>query len=172
MNTTLAAFGRVDIFVANAGVWSHGRLTEVHERDWDNVFSVNLKGVLFGIQSVAPILKRQQEGKIITIASAAGLSLSSSWSAYSISKAAVLALTRIAAEELEPFEVQVNAICPGAVATDLSRSITRQTGEQFPRAISPEQVASAVLDVVCPFDQILAGKAIQVPTNRSCLQVA
>ena len=48
--TTLAAFGRLDVFVANAGVWSHGLLTEVPEREWDRVFAVNLKGVLFGIQ--------------------------------------------------------------------------------------------------------------------------
>ena len=130
--TTLAAFGQLDVFVANAGVWSHGLLTEVPEREWDRVFAVNLKGVLFGIQAVAPILKAQRRGKIVTIASAAGLNPSPAWSAYSISKSAVIALTQVAATELAPFQVQANAICPGAVDTDLTQRITDQTGERFP----------------------------------------
>ena len=160
--TTLAAFGRLDVFVANAGVWSHGLLTEVPEREWDRVFAVNLKGVLFGIQAVAPILKDQRRGKIVTIASAAGLSPSSAWSAYSISKTAVIALTQVTATELAPFQVQANAICPGAVDTDLTQSITEQTGERFPHALPPAQVAAAVLAVVCPFEQTRSGEAILV----------
>ena len=160
--TTRAAFGQLDVFVANAGVWSHGLLTEVPEREWDRVFAVNLKGVLFGIQAVAPILKAQRRGKIVTIASAAGLNSSPAWSAYSISKTAVIALTHVAAAELAPFQVQANAICPGAVDTDLTQSITDQTGERFPHALPPAQVAAAVLAVVCPFEQTTTGEAILV----------
>ena len=160
--TTLAAFGRLDVFVANAGVWSHGLLTAVPEREWDRVFAVNLKGVLFGVQAVAPILKDQRRGKIVTIASAAGLTPSSAWSAYSISKSAVIALTQVAAAELAPFQVQANAICPGAVDTDLTQGITDQTGERFPHAMPPAQVAAAVLAVVCPFKQTRTGEAILV----------
>ena len=162
VTTTLAAFGRLDVFVANAGVWSHGVLTEVPEREWDRVFSVNLKGALFGIQAVAPILKDQRRGKIVTIASAAGLNPSPAWSTYSISKTAVIALTQVAAAELAPFQVQANAICPGAVDTDLTQSITDQTGERFPHALPPAQVAAAVLSVVCPFEQTRTGEAILV----------
>ena len=165
--TTLAAFGRLDVFVANAGVWRHGLLTEVPEHEWDRVFAVNLKGVLFGVQAVAPILKDQRRGKIVTIASAAGLNPSSAWSAYSISKSAVIALTQVAAAELAPFRVQVNAICPGAVDTDLTQSITDQTGERFPHAMPPAQVAAAVLAVVCPFKQTRTGEAILVSPDGS-----
>ena len=160
--TTLSAFGQLDVFVANAGVWSHGLLTEVPEREWDRVFAVNLKGVLFGIQAVAPTLKEQRRGKIVTMASAAGLNPSPAWSAYSISKMAVIALTQVAAAELAPFYVQANAICPGAVDTDLTQSITDQTGERFPHALPPAQVAAAVLAVVCPFEQTRTGEAILV----------
>ena len=165
--TTLAAFGQLDVFVANAGVWSHGLLTEVPEREWDRVFAVNLKGVLFGIQAVAPVLKDQRRGKIVTIASAAGLNPSSAWSAYSISKSAVIALTQVAAAELAPFQVQANAICPGAVDTDLTQRITDQTGERFPHALPPAQVAAAVLAVVCPFEQTRTGEAILVSPDGS-----
>ena len=165
--TTLAAFGQLDVFVANAGVWSHGLLTEVPEREWDRVFAVNLKGVLFGIQAVAPVLKDQRRGKIVTIASAAGLNPSSAWSAYSISKSAVIALTQVAAAELAPFQVQANAICPGAVDTDLTQGITDQTGERFSHAMPPAQVAAAVLAVVCPFKQTRTGEAILVSPDGS-----
>ena len=165
--TTLAAFGQLDVFVANAGVWRHGLLTEVPEREWDRVFAVNLKGVLFGVQAVAPILKDQRRGKIVTIASAAGLNPSSAWSAYSISKSAVIALTQVAAAELAPFQVQANAICPGAVDTDLTQGITDQTGERFPHAMPPAQVAAAVLAVVCPFKQTRTGEAILVSPDGS-----
>ncbi len=165
--TTLAAFGQLDVFVANAGVWSHGLLTEVPEREWDRVFAVNLKGVLFGVQAVAPVLKEQRRGKIVTIASAAGLNPSSAWSAYSISKTAVIALTHVAATELAPFHVQVNAICPGAVDTDLTQRITDRTGERFPHALPPAQVAAAVLAVVCPFEQTRTGEAILVNLEGS-----
>ena len=79
------------------------------------------------------------------MASAAGLNPSPAWSAYSISKTAVIALTHVAAAELAPFQVQANAICPGAVDTDLTQSITDQTGERFPHALPPAQVAAAVL---------------------------
>ena len=139
-----------------------GLLTEVPEREWDRVFAVNLKGVLFGIQAVAPVLKDQRRGKIVTIASAAGLNPSSAWSAYSISKSAVIALTQVAATELAPFQVQANTICPGAVDTDLTQRITDQTGERFPHALPPAQVAAAVLAVVCPFEQTKTGEAILV----------
>ena len=123
---------------------------------------MNLKGVLFGIQAVVPVLKDQRRGKIVTIASAAGLNPSSAWSAYSISKSAVIALTQVAATELAPFQVQVNAICPGAVDTDLTQSITEQTGERFPHALPPAQVAAAVLAVVCPFEQTRTSETILV----------
>lgn len=173
VRTTIAEFGHLDVFVANAGVWGHGLLTEVPEREWDRIFAVNLKGVLFGIQAVSPVLKGQRRGKIVTIASAAGLRPSSAWSAYSISKAAVIALTQVAASELSPFLVQVNAVCPGAVDTDLTQGITDQTGEPFPHAMPPAQVAAAVLDVVCPFEQTRTGEAILVgPEGTRTVSVA
>ncbi|MCZ6678024.1 MAG: SDR family NAD(P)-dependent oxidoreductase [Candidatus Poribacteria bacterium] len=157
---TLHTFGRIDVLVNNAGVWRYGLLSDVSEDEWDRVFAVNLKGVLFGTQAVAPTMKQQRAGKIVNIASAAGLGPSPEWSAYCISKAAVITLTQVAAEEFAPFHVQVNVICPGAVDTDLTKGIIEQTGAQFPHAIPPERVAAAVLKCVCPFEQTTTGAIV------------
>ncbi len=157
----LRTFGQIDILVNNAGVWGHGLLSEVSEDEWDRIFSVNLKGILFGIQEVVPTMKGQGSGKIVNIASAAGLGHSPEWSAYCISKAAVITLTQVAAKELEPFHLQVNVICPSAVDTDLTQGITEQTGEVFPHVIPPERVAVAVLKLVCPFEQTTTGTIVR-----------
>ena len=155
------AFEKVDILVNNAGVWSHGHLSQVTEAEWDRVFDVNLKGVLFATQAVAPAMKEQKGGKIVNIASAAGLGPVAAWSAYCISKAAVIMLSEVAAEELAPFNVQVAALCPGAVDTELTERITQQTGARFPHAMKPDQVAEAVLNLVCPFEQKPGGAIVQ-----------
>ena len=160
--TTLAAFGQLDVFVANAGVWSHGLLTEVPEREWDRVFAVNLKGVLFGIQAVAPVLKDQRRGQ-------------DRHHRLGGRPQSIVRLERLFHLEVgghrahaggghgvAPFQVQVNAICPGAVDTDLTQRITDQTGERFPHALPPALVAAAVLAVVCPFEQTKTGEAILV----------
>ena len=159
----LRTFGRIDMLVNNAGVWGYGLLSDVTEDEWDRIFSVNLKGVLFGTQAVAPTMKGQGSGKIVNIASAAGLGTSPKWSAYCISKAAVITLTQVAAEELEPFQVQVNVICPGAVDTDLTQGIVEQTGDTFPHAMPPARVAAAVLKLVCPFEQRTSGTIVKLP---------
>ena len=155
--------GRLDVLVNNAGVWSYGLLSDVAEDEWDRVFAVNLKGVLFGTQAAAPSMKKQRSGKIVNIASAAGLGPAPDWSAYCISKAAVIMLTQVAAKELAPFDVQVNVVCPGATDTDLTQGITEQTGQQFPHAMPPERVAASVLKLVSPFEQATTGTVVKEP---------
>lgn len=156
----LSAFGRLDILVNNAGIWEFDRLADVKEADWDRVLSVNLHGTLFCTQAVIPIMRKQGAGKIVNIASAVGLQPSPQWSAYCISKAAVVMLSRVAAEELKPDNLQVHCLCPGAVDTDLARSITRLTGAEFPHAMRPEQVAEAVADLVIPFGSSKTGRIV------------
>ena len=155
-------FGRLDLLVNNAGIWECGYLTEVPEADWDRVFAVNLKGVLFCIQAATPLLRRQETGKIVNISSAAGLGPSPYWSAYCISKAAVIMLSRVAAEQLKPDGIQVHCLCPGAVDTALADRITALTGDTFPHAMAPEEVAAGVIKLVTPFSDEQTGRVVRL----------
>jgi NAD(P)-dependent dehydrogenase (short-subunit alcohol dehydrogenase family) len=111
---TLAAFGTVDIAVNNAGTNPHfGPLLEATESMWDKTFQVNVKGYYWVAQAVAPIMLERGSGKIINIASVAGLRPGAGMGVYSVSKAAVLMLTQALAQELAPLGVRVNAIAPG-----------------------------------------------------------
>jgi meso-butanediol dehydrogenase/(S,S)-butanediol dehydrogenase/diacetyl reductase len=153
-------FGRLDILVNNAGIWEFGHLADVKEDDWDRVFAVNLKGVLLCTQAVLPVMRKQGSGKIVNIASGAGLGPAPAWSAYCISKSAVIMLSRIAAEELKPDSIQVHCLCPGAVDTDLARRITALTGQEFPHAMDATQVAEAVVDLLTPFRSRKTGRVV------------
>jgi len=112
-------FGRVDILVNNAGYTrfiSHADLEAMEEDTWDKIFAINVKGAFFCSRAVAPLMKRQGKGRIINIASVAGLTGQGSSIAYCASKAALICMTKSLARALAP-EVGVNAIAPGLIET-------------------------------------------------------
>jgi NAD(P)-dependent dehydrogenase (short-subunit alcohol dehydrogenase family) len=115
------SFGRLDVMFNNAGIGgAFGPLIELDVDDWDATFAVNTRSVFLGIKYAARTMIAQADGgSIINTASVAGLSGGAGPQAYSASKAAVINLTQSAAVELAPFRIRVNAICPGAVYTDL-----------------------------------------------------
>jgi 3-oxoacyl-[acyl-carrier protein] reductase len=112
-------FGRVDILVNNAGYTrfiNHADLEAMEEETWDRIFAINVKGSFFCSRAVAPLMKRQGNGRIINIASVAGLTGQGSSIAYCASKAALICMTKSLARALAP-EVGVNAIAPGLIDT-------------------------------------------------------
>lgn len=112
-------YGRIDILVNNAGITrfiDHADLEAMHEDIWDRIFAVNLKGVFFCCRAVASFMKKQGSGRIINIASVAGLSGQGSSIAYCASKAGVISITKSLARALAP-EICVNAIAPGLIET-------------------------------------------------------
>lgn len=122
---TVEHFGRVDIVVNNAGTNPHfGPLLTSEEWQWDKTFEVNLKGYFWLCKFAAQQMREQGEGgKIINVASVAGLSPAPMMGIYSISKAGVIMLTRVLAEELASANIQVNAVAPGFFKTRFSRAI-------------------------------------------------
>jgi NAD(P)-dependent dehydrogenase (short-subunit alcohol dehydrogenase family) len=145
---TVAAFGRVDILMNNAGVTRKLGFFEVTEADWDWIHSVNAKGVFFCMQAAAQEMAGRREGKIINIASIAGKGFrGTSNIAYAGSKGAVIAMTRIAASQLAPHNINVNAICPGVTRTALFERIIQGMAER--EKISPSE-AAARMDASIP----------------------
>ena len=125
---TLAAFGTVDIAVNNAGINPHyGPLLEATESIWDKTLQVNVKGYFWLAQAVAPIMLERGSGKIVNMASVAGLRPGANMGVYSVSKAAVLMLTQALAQELTPRGIQVNAIAPGVIKTKFSAALWSNT---------------------------------------------
>jgi NAD(P)-dependent dehydrogenase (short-subunit alcohol dehydrogenase family) len=117
-------FGRLDIAVNNAGTNPHfGPLLTASESQWDKIFEVNVKGYYWLCRAAAEQMRRHGGGKIINVASIAGLQPAAMMGVYSVSKAAVLMLSRALAVELGPDNIQVNAIAPGFIKTRFSAAL-------------------------------------------------
>ena len=129
IHTAIDNFRKVDILVNNAGIQRHASLLDMSEGDWDAVINVNLKGVFLCTQAAATYMIERKYGKIINLASIAGLSAATSPVNYNASKAGVIGLTRACARDLAPYGINVNAIAPGVVVTDLT--YMREEPERF-----------------------------------------
>jgi 3-oxoacyl-[acyl-carrier protein] reductase len=113
----------VDVLVNNAAVARSTRLLDISRAEWRETLDANLMAPFLLMQAVAPTMKAQQYGRIVNISSRAGRMVSTLAGAhYTASKAGLLGLTRAAAKELGPFGITVNAVCPGLIDTELTRS--------------------------------------------------
>ena len=167
-----AQIGPVEVLVNCAGIWRYTPVMKVDEPEWDEVFAVNLKGVLFCSQEVGRSMAARRSGKIVNIASVAGFGGNSAWSAYCASKAAAISLTLVLADALEGDNVQVNAVCPGGTDTPMSQHIARTEGQQSSDTMHrPEEVAEEVFRLVSPFDQTTTGVVVAMKPQASVLGV-
>jgi 3-oxoacyl-[acyl-carrier protein] reductase len=119
VDAALAEFGRVDILVNDAGIVDQKPFTELEVSDWDRVISVNLRGVFLCTRFVLPGMLERKSGKVINIASQLGQIGGVEMVHYSASKAGVIGLTKALAREVSARGIQVNAIAPGPILTDM-----------------------------------------------------
>ena len=149
-------WGGLDLLVNNAGVASGGRIDQVPMAEWDRVVDVNLKGVARGCRTFVPVMKRQQSGHLVNVASAAGLVHPPGMSVYNSVKAAVVALSETLAHELEPYGIATSVVCPSFFRTNLAESLggSDPAVEASARelidgaSLSADEVASRVVSAV------------------------
>ena len=131
IQATLERWGRIDVLITAAGIYSGSPLTEVSLEQWQRLIDINLTGVFLCNQAVASTMMSQGSGSIINISSMAG---KTSWPAtaeYSASKTGVIGLTRSVAMELAEYGATANAVCPGNTLTEMVRSVAGRQGEML-----------------------------------------
>jgi len=168
---TTEAFGRIDILVNCAGVWIPGQtLIECSDENWDKVIDTNLKGTFLCCQIAGKIMAAQRSGSIINISSQVGVTPGTGVGAYSISKAAIIMLTRQLALELAGCSVRVNAIAPGIVKTDFNTAfwkgpdLERRASGMVPmgRLAEPEDIARTALFLASELSSYMTGEVLCV----------
>lgn len=132
----LSAFGRIDILMNNASILGPvGPTCEVSRSEWEEVFRINVGGVLAFSSAVLPYMKIQGGGKIINVTSGLGEIVMPPLGPYSVTKAAVIHLTRIMAEELRPHNIQVNGLDPGVMDTKMQEAVRDMGPEVLGRGV-------------------------------------
>ena len=192
VDRVVADFGRIDILVNVAGIAQTKPFLDMTEDDWDRVVDTNLKGTVFCMQAVGQQMVRQippeviargradrSYGKIVNFSSISGRRGRSVQMAYAASKAGIISVTQSAALAFSPYNINVNAVCPGVVPTpmweqidrDRSRLMGAQPGEALKafiekvpllRAGSPEDVAGAVAFLCSPDADYITGQTLNV----------
>jgi 3-oxoacyl-[acyl-carrier protein] reductase len=162
------AFGSVDILVSNAGVTRDQLLVRMKPEDWDMVVQTNLSGTFHCCRAAARTMLRQRWGRIITITSVAGVIGNAGQTNYAASKAGIIGFTKALAKELAPRNITVNAVAPGFIETDMTRTLSdtqRQALlQQIPtgRFGTPEDVAACVLFLASETARYITGEVINV----------
>ncbi|HEX5649622.1 MAG TPA: SDR family oxidoreductase [Steroidobacteraceae bacterium] len=166
--------GTVDVLVNNAGIYRNRPLLELEEQEFDWVMAVNLKSALFAIQAVAPQMIARRSGSIVNVASVAAVLGSPGATSYCVSKAGLAQLTNLAAIELAPHNVRVNAIGPGTFATEMAQDayadaalrakiLPRTPLGRFGR---PEEAAGVALFLASDDSSYVTGKTIYADGGR------
>jgi NAD(P)-dependent dehydrogenase (short-subunit alcohol dehydrogenase family) len=166
----VAAFGRIDILVNNAGLGTNHDAIDATEAEWDELFAVNVRGLFFACQSAARQMLPQGSGRIVNMASQAGLVGIRRHAAYSASKAAVIGLTRVLALEWSPHGVTVNAVAPTWVYTPGTAerlddpAFLASVLERIPagRVATTADVAAAVIYLASPAAGMVTGSVLSI----------
>jgi 3-oxoacyl-[acyl-carrier protein] reductase len=167
---TVEAFGTIDILINNAGIVRQKPISETSEEEWSAVINTNLKGPFLLTREVLPIFEKHVKGKIINIASIAGIIGFENLSAYCASKGGIISMTRSLALEFAPKNINVNCICPGAIKTGMTKVIEdngtalKQTLMSIPvgRMGEPIDIANAALYLASDESDYVTGASIVV----------
>lgn len=171
-NETVAAvikeFGQIDILVNNAGITRDTLMMRMSEQDWDLVIAVNLKGTFNFTKAVCRPMMKARTGKIVNVASVVGRMGNAGQANYSASKAGVIGLTKTTAKEFATRNIQVNAVAPGYIQTDMTGKLSDAATEAFMTVIpmkrggTPEDVANVVYFLCSDDSSYVTGQVINI----------
>lgn len=169
---TLERLGRLDILVANAGIWNaeDAPIEQLTEREWDQMMRVNLKSVYHVVHCAAAHMIEQRSGRIIAISSTAGQRGEAFHTHYAASKGAIISFVKGLSTELAPHNILVNCVAPGWVDTDMSAPVLKtKAGRKFAtsaiplgRVATPDEIAGPILFLASDLATFLTGEILNV----------
>jgi len=175
---TLAAYGRVDALINNAGIFKAADFLDITEADWDAVIDVNLKGAFLVGQAVARSMAAHGGGAIVNMSSVNGVMAIPSIASYNASKGGVNQLTRVMALALADRHIRVNAVAPGTIATELAKNAVLTSDEAKARIMSrtpmkrlgePSEIADVCAFLVSSASSYMTGEIVTIDGGRLTL---
>ncbi len=178
LNKTINTFQTIDVLVANAGLVSKKKVSELMTEDWDNVFATNSKGAFICSKIVAEEFKKKKKGRIIIASSFASIIPSVGSAAYSASKSAVNSLTRVLAAELGQWNITVNAYAPGMIPTEMLglEEITAEKQKKMLDTLAirkwgdAKDIASLVIFLASDYSSYITGSLINISGGKFSVQ--
>ncbi|PIC65662.1 3-oxoacyl-[acyl-carrier-protein] reductase [Sporosarcina sp. P13] len=168
MDETIKQFGTIDFLINNAGITRDNLLMRMKEDEWDDVLSINLKGVFLCTKAVTRQMMRQRAGRIVNLASVVGVVGNAGQANYVAAKAGVIGLTKTTAKELAARNILVNAVAPGFITTDMTEELGQEMKEQLLSTIplgtlgSAEDIAGTVAFLLSDEAKYITGQTINV----------
>ena len=176
---TVTHFGQIDGLVNNAAIYltipaPRGAYDEITEEEWDRTMAVNVKGVWLCSRAVAAAMKERNQGSIVNVSSNAAFNGTAGQLPYTVSKAAVLGISRAMARELGQFNIRVNSICPGLTLSDedpteetiRAHEAMSQSSFILKRVAYPDDIVGTALYLLSDLSSIVTGQAILVNAGR------
>ena len=168
VKSAVDAFGKIDILVNNAGITRDALLIRMSESDWDRVMDINLKGPFLCTKAVLRLMMKQKSGKIINMASVVGVGGNAGQANYAASKAGIIGFTKSIAKEAASRNIQVNAIAPGFIETEMTDHLPDAVKTWFienspiKRPGKPEEVARIAVFLASSDSDYITGQVIHV----------
>jgi len=177
--------GKIDLLFANAGVHMSGNIEETDIADFENVLSINLKGLYYTVKEVIPIMRKQQKGSIVLTGSDQSFIGKGNSSVYGLTKGAIGQFTKSTAIDYAPFNIRINCICPGTIETPLltkaidgfdtitkigKETIYKMLAEAQPikRIAKPEEIANVVSFLLSNESSFITGALIAADGGYTC----
>ena len=172
VSDTVGEFGRLDVFVNNAGITRDASLKKMTVDAFDTVVTVHLRGTWLGVREASAVMREAKSGSIINISSLSGKSGNPGQTNYSAAKAGIVGLSKAAAKELAHHNVRVNAVQPGLIRTPMTAAMPpevfaeREAAVPMKRAGEPAEVAGAVVFLASDLASYITGTVIEVGGGR------